>query len=104
MPFKSIQSLIEALSAPVMLAVIGGLAKIAKNGATSWRQCLSCIILSGFTGVIISLLLDDLTFSPSVKAAIIAISGYSGGAILDALVERVVKGVEALPGPGQKKD
>lgn len=104
MPFTSLKTMLEAVAMPMLLAVFGGLARMARFGVTSWKQFLSCIILSGFTGVLVSLLMEDLPWSPSIKSAIIAISGYSGGVILDALVDRVVKGVQALPGPGQKND
>ena len=94
----------EAFVLPMLLAIFGGLARMAHFGVTSWKQFLSAIILSAFTGVLVALLMQDLTLSESVKSAIIAISGYSGGIILDAMVDRVVKGVAELPGPGQKRD
>lgn len=94
----------EAIVLPMLLAIFGGLARMARFGVTSWKQFLSAIILSAFTGVLVALLMQDLTWSESVKSAIIAISGYSGGIILDAMVDRVVKGVAELPGPGQKRD
>lgn len=101
---NDIKSFLEATMMPMLLAVFGGLARSARFGVTSWKQFLSAIVLSAFTGVLVSLLMQDLTWSESVKSAIIAISGYSGGIILDALVDRVVKGVAQLPGPGQKRD
>ena len=101
---NDLKAFLEAVTMPMLLAVFGGLARSARFGVTSWKQFLSAIVLSAFTGVLVSLLMQDLALSPSVKSAIIAISGYSGGVILDALVARVVKGVAELPGPGQKRD
>ena len=98
------KNMLEAVAMPMFLAVFGGLARVARFGVPSWKQFLSAIVLSAFTGVLVSLLMQDLAWSPSIKSAIIAISGYSGGIILDALVDRVVKGVAELPGPGQKKE
>ena len=100
---NDIKSFLEAMTMPMLLAVFGGLARMAHFGITSWKQFLSAVVLSAFTGVLVSLLMQDLAWLESVKSAIIAISGYSGGIILDALVDRVVKGVAELPGPGQKK-
>lgn len=94
----------EAIVLPMLLAIFGGLARMAHFGVTSWKQFLSAIILSAFTGVLVALLMQELAWPESVKSAIIAISGYSGGIILDALVDRLVKGVQALPGPGQKRE
>ena len=94
----------EAVVLPMLLAIFGGLARMAHFGVTSWKQFLSAIILSAFTGVLVALLMQELAWPESVKSAIIAISGYSGGIILDAMVDRVVRGVAQLPGPGQKRD
>ena len=99
-----LKNLLEAVAMPMLLAVFGGLARVARFGVPSWKQFLSAIVLSAFTGVLVSLLMQDLSWSDAIKSAIIAISGYSGGIILDALVDRVVKGVQALPGPGRKRD
>ena len=99
-----LKNLLEAVAMPILLSVFGGLARLARFGVPSWKQFLSAIVLSAFTGVLVSLLMQDLNWSESVKSAIIAISGYSGGIILDALVDRLVKGVAELPGPGQKRD
>lgn len=99
-----LKAFMEAVILPMLLAIFGGLARLARFGVTSWKQFLSAIVLSAFTGVLVSLLMQELAWPESVKSAIIAISGYSGGVILDALVDRVVKGVAELPGPGQKRD
>lgn len=101
---NNLKSFLEAMTMPMLLAVFGGLARSARFGITSWKQFLSAVVLSAFTGVLVCLLMEDLVWSPSIKSAIIAISGYSGGIILDALVDRVVRGVAQLPGPGQKRD
>ena len=100
---NNLKSFLEAMTMPMLLAVFGGLARSARFGITSWKQFLSAVVLSAFTGVLVCLLMEDLAWSPAIKSAIIAISGYSGGIILDALVDRVVRGVAELPGPGQKK-
>ena len=99
-----LKAFMEAVILPMLLAIFGGLARMAHFGVTSWKQFLSAIVLSAFTGVLVALLMQELAWPESVKSAIIAISGYSGGVILDALVDRVVKGVAELPGPGQKRD
>ena len=101
---NNLKSFLEAMTMPMLLAVFGGLARSARFGITSWKQFLSAVVLSAFTGVLVCLLMEDLVWSPSIKSASIAISGYSGGIILDALVDRVVRGVAQLPGPGQKRD
>ncbi|WP_027187296.1 phage holin family protein [Desulfovibrio cuneatus] len=97
---RDINTLIEAIAAPAMLAMLGGLARACRFGATSWKQFSGGIIISGFTGVVVHLLLQDIDLSPSIKSAIVATAGYSGGAIMDALVDKILSGVRNLPVPG----
>lgn len=97
---RDISNLIEAIAAPATLAMMGGLARSCRYGVGSWRQFVGSVIVSGFTGVVVHLLLQDMDISASLKSAIVATSGYSGGAIIDAIVERVIHGVKHLPGPG----
>ena len=97
---RDINTLVEAIAAPAVLAMLGGLARACRFGATSWKQFAGGIIISGFTGVVVHLLLQEIELSLSIKAAIVATAGYSGGAIMDALVDKVLSGVRNLPVPG----
>ncbi len=97
---RDINTLIEAIAAPAVLAMLGGLARACRFGAPSWKQFAGGIIISGFTGVVVHLLLQEIDLSHSIKAAIVATAGYSGGAIMDALVDKVLSGVRNLPVPG----
>jgi ABC-type Mn2+/Zn2+ transport system permease subunit len=85
---------------PSLLAIFGGVARSCHFGVSSIRQFISSAVVSGFTGVVIHLLLQETELSTSVQAAIVATSGYSGGAILDAIQSRIIKAVHHLPGPG----
>lgn len=91
---QSLKELLEAVSVPVVLAVFGGLARACRFGVKSWKHFAGSMVVSAFTGVLVHLLLSGSGLSPSVMAAIVAASGYSGGIILDALVQRLVRGVE----------
>lgn len=97
---RDINTLIQALTTPAVLAMLGGLARACRFGAKSWKQFTGGIIISGFTGVVVHLLLQELDVSDSFKAAIVATAGYSGGAIMDALVDKVLSGIRNLPVPG----
>ena len=98
------RSLLEVTAAPLSLAMLGGLARVCRYGAKSWKQFVGSIIVSGFTGVVVHLILQETSLSSSIQAAIVATSGYSGGAIIDAFVERLIVGVKNLPGPGAGAD
>lgn len=96
---QELRQFFEALAVPIALSVFGGIARCCRFGVTSWRQFVASSVVSGFTGVVVHLLIQETALSSSIQAAIVASSGYGGGAILDALSARIVKGVENLPGP-----
>ena len=100
----NVEELLEAIAAPCVLALFGGLARACRFGIKSWRQFMSSVVVSAFTGVVVHLLIQETTLSTSVQAAIMATSGYSGGAILDAVQARIIKAVHHLPGPGADCD
>ena len=94
------KELFESLLIPTLLAVFGGVARSCRFGVKSLRQFAGSAVVSAFTGVVIHLLIQETSLSTSVQAAIVATSGYSGGAILDAVQARIIKAVHHLPGPG----
>ena len=92
---------------PLLLSLAGGIAKAFQEGFKSWRQFVGSIVVSGFAGIIVHLLIQDVDLSSNFKAALVGLSGYSGGAILDALAGRLQRGVERLPswnGVDRRKD
>lgn len=88
---------LEGIVVPLLLSLAGGIARAFRDGFKSWRQFAGSLIISGFAGIIVHLLIQDLELSSNIKAALVGLSGYSGGAILDALSSRLQKGVEKLP-------
>ena len=106
MIYQNVTPMAEALAVPTGLAVFGGVARACRYGVKSWRHFAGSIIVSGFTGVVVHLLLEDMDLSESMQAALVAASGYSGGAILDALSMRIlqsVSGTEAVPPESTQK-
>lgn len=94
----SFKEILEALSAPLGLAAFGGIARACRFGVKSWRQFCGSIVVSAFTGVVVHLLLLESSLSTSLQAAIVAASGYSGGAILDAMATAMIQHIEQIPG------
>lgn len=88
---------------PLLLSLFGGAARAMRFGVKSWRQFAGSLFVSSFAGVVVHLLLQDSDVSPSLKAALVGLSGYSGGAILDGLATRLQRGVEKLPGQALEK-
>lgn len=82
----------QKLTPALVLAVLGGLVKLLQVGCriTLGRVVVS-IMTAGFTGVVVFLLIQDLSMPQSLQAAIVGICGYSAGEILSVLSETVKK-------------
>lgn len=93
---NELKELLEAMLPSVILAAFGGVARACRFGVKSWRQFIGSIIVSAFTGVVVHLMLKETGVTQSMQAAFVAASGYSGGAILDAVVSVVAKRLESL--------
>lgn len=96
--YSSFQELIETLTGPVILAAFGGIARACRYGIKSWRQFCGSIVVSAFTGVVVHLMLRESSLSTSLQAAVVAASGYSGGALLDAIAAGIIQQIKKLPG------
>lgn len=83
--------LVEAVAAPAALAAFGGMTRALRFGVKSWRQFAGSVVISAFSGVLVHLFLMDSSLAPSVQAGLVAVSGYSGGCILDALQVSLVQ-------------
>lgn len=94
---STLKELMETLSAPLALAVFGGIARVCRFGAKSWRHFAGSVVVSAFTGVVVHLIIQESSLSTSLQAAIVAASGYSGGAILDAFVAGIINHIQHFP-------
>ena len=105
--YSELKGLLEALTTPAILAIFGGLARVCRHGVKSWRQFCGSMVVSAFTGVLVHLMIQETSFSTSTQAAIVAASGYSGGAILDAIAAGIINQFKKLPTEnhqGEKND
>lgn len=95
---ETLKNFAEGVTLPLLLSLFGGAARAMRYGVRSWRQFAGSLLVSGFAGVVVHLLLQETELSASVKAALVGLSGYSGGVILDGLALRLQQGVAQLPG------
>lgn len=96
MDYESTKAFFEGLIVPLALAAFGGVARACRFGFKGWKQFCGSIVASGFSGVVVHLMINDVGLSLSVQAAIVATSGYSGGAIIDGLVAGLTKRAERI--------
>lgn len=71
---------------PALIGMSGSVVKYFHDHGLepfSWWKFVSGMIVSGFVGVVISCLCKGLEISPWTTSALVAMSGYSAGQILD---------------------
>ncbi len=94
------RTILEFLLLPTALAVAGFAVRLARFGAGTWKQLASGLVVSAFVGVLVGLGAAEANLPPKLQYAVISLSGYFGGVLLDAFQARVLKAVKYLPGPG----
>ncbi|MCK5312914.1 MAG: phage holin family protein [Desulfobacteraceae bacterium] len=78
----------------VLSAVGGAVAYLNDQGKNfSWFFFLIGIVTAGFVGVVVHFLLLSTGFSPGLKSAAIAISGYASREVLGVLKNRILRKV-----------
>lgn len=96
MPERSYLNQIGGLLLPLVISIFGGLVRAVRTKCTLKQACVSMLV-AAFTGVIVSLFLQDVAFLTSgQKAAITGIASYSGGTLLDVLSGRVCQLAEKV--------
>jgi hypothetical protein len=103
--YQLLMDLLASLSV-IIIASFGGLVKYLTDNTDkkfSFKLMITRIVVSGFTGLVVSWLLGDTTMSQNFQNALIAISGYGGGTILDALLSVVRKKLDADNKEDKKK-
>lgn len=88
MPERSYFNQIGGLLLPLAIAIFGGLVRAIRTECTL-KQAIVAMLVAAFTGVVVSLFLQDVAFlTPDQKAAATGLAGYNGGKMLDILSKR----------------
>jgi len=94
MPERSYFNQIGGLLLPLAIAIFGGLVRAIRTECTL-KQAIVAMLVAAFTGVVVSLFLQDVAFlSPDQKAAATGLAGYNGGKMLDILSKRTCEFAE----------
>ena len=96
-PCDGFGPLLQGIAVPLCLAVAATFVKISRIGWQSWAQMVSSLIVSSFVAIIVYWGLDYFEWPPTVDAAIIGMSAYMGGNMLDIFVFRIRKTVGKAP-------
>ncbi|MEZ0576855.1 phage holin family protein [Halodesulfovibrio aestuarii] len=96
MPEKDFLVQLWGLLPPLVISVLGGLVRAVRTNCT-FKATLIAMLVAAFTGVVVSLFLQDVAFlTPDQKAAVTGLAGYNGGKLLDILSKRTCELAENL--------
>lgn len=87
--FDGLADIVGGIAVPLLLSAVSTCVRISRYGWKGARHLGASLLTSTFTGVIVFWGLDYFGFSPTVDAAIISVSAYMGGSLLDNVVFRV---------------
>lgn len=93
MEWNEFKEACAGLGAPVAIGMTASFVRLSRSGPRSWRRFLSSVSTSCFVGILVHWGLDYAAFPPTVDAAVIGISSYMGGSLLDAVHDRVISEV-----------
>lgn len=96
--FDGIEELLAGAGVPLMLSIFASIARFTRYGWLSLRHFLCSLITSIFVGQIVFWGLSYWPLDAAVDAAIVSISAYMGGSLLDLMVYRVKKEIR-IGGP-----
>ena len=87
--FDGISELIAGAAVPLILSISASVVRIVRYGWHSWRHMVASVTTSIFVGQVVFWGLKYFDLDASVAAAIVSVSAYMGGSLLDAVFCRV---------------
>jgi len=88
-------AIINDIVIPIIIAIFGGLVRIAREKENNKHYTLSMmfsgILTAAFAGVLVYWLTSDFEMSENARSATVAISGYASRDIVSILADRFIK-------------
>ena len=92
-PCDGFGPLLQGIAVPLVLGIAATMTRLCRFGWRSWTQFFSSCFVACFVSVLAFWGLDYFDLAPTVDAAIIGMSAYMGGSLLDIFVFRIKKTV-----------
>lgn len=90
---------------PATLGIVASIIRTVRYGWRGFRHFIAGLLMSVFTGVVTGLLLEVAELPATAVTAIVAMTAYSGGSLLDAILWRADKEIRTARLPGiQSRD
>jgi len=96
-PLEGFEPLLQGIAVPLVLGIAATFTRLCRLGWHSWKQFFSSCSVSCFVSILAYWGLDYLDLAPTVDAAIIGVSAYMGGSLLDIIVFKIRTTVEHAP-------
>ena len=96
----NLSELFAGAGVPLLLSLAASVVRFMKLGWQDWRHFMASLTTSIFVGQVVFWGLDWFHFCPTVDAAIVSLSAYMGGSLLDAVFYRVRKEIREGHRPG----
>lgn len=94
--YSTIKEIAEALWVPLCLSMMGFIVRIVRSGVASWQTFISSLFCSAFAGILAHWFLAGSGIDTQIASAVIAMSGYCGGALIDAITGVILRRVEGV--------
>lgn len=99
---SGVSELFAGAGIPLLLSLAASFVRFSRYGWQSWRHFIASLFTSIFVGQVVFWGLDFFSLEPSVDAAIVSLSAYMGGSLIDAVVFRIGREIRdggGLPPP-----
>lgn len=93
---STFKEVMETLWLPFCLSMMGFVVRMVRTGVASWRAFISSLFCSAFAGIIAHWFLAGSGINTQIASAVIAMSGYCGGALIDAVSGRILREVSSM--------
>lgn len=87
-----------------ILGIVAGTVRFFRYGYKGLKHLAGGMVRCVFTAVTVGFLLDMTDWPPTVVTALVGLSGYFGGTLLDAALWRVNKEIRTARIPGVRSD
>lgn len=91
--YHSFKEAVDALWFPVTVSLFGYVAKSIYGGIKNFKKFLAALPVVAFSGVIAHWFLSGSGVNPEISAAIIGVSGWGGGMLMEVAFERITRAV-----------
>ena len=89
--YQNFKEAMDALWFPILVSIVGYVSKSLYFGIKSFKKFFTVIPAVAFSGVVSHWFLTGSGVNPETSAAIIGVSGWGGGMIMEVALDRITR-------------